>query len=396
MANLQDLPVYLGNNDIKSITELIEAKSLTDETLDSPEKITTSTNKNIESCIQKDIELNSTDLLTALLIHYDRNEIAKRVAAVLGRMIYASKTDEALHIINQFTPLLEDCDWMDDATHPPLITTVFFKNMTVMRALTPKLTLAQLERTQESYKTALFFAVQARDSGMIKVICKRGLELIADAINKQEIKVIADKIIRQLNGEGVFLNEKEHAIAQKSGLKNYYLAYLQNCSALYDFNALRQNFFLAFKYLNQDNKRSGFFSNALGNHALSRDITQTAIALKTQISNIDSQSANPMEQLLNCIVQGIASARRHRSDHATQYHYENYGRDPGMSEGWGVSYDYKKPYANGSFEKNIIAALQKIKPLSQQSIQDRIDGIINDIKSYKPIEERSNENSYAP
>lgn len=396
MANLQELPVYLGNNDIKSITELIETKSLTDETLDSPEKITASTNKNIESCIEKDIELRSTDLLTTLLLHYDRNEIAKRVAAILGRMIYASKTDEALHIINQFTPLLEDCDWINDATHPPLITAVFFKNITVMRALTPKLTLAQLEKTQESHKTALFFAIQARDPGMIKVICKRGLELIADATNYQEIKAIADKIIRQINGEGVILNEKEHAIAQKSGLKNYYLAYFQNCSALYDFNALRQNFFLAFKYLNHDNKRSGFFSNTFGNHALSRDITQAAIALKNQISDIDSNSENAMEQLLNCVVQGITSARRHRSDHATEYHFEDYGRDPMMREGWSVSYDYKKPYANGSFEKNIIAALQKIKPLSQQSIQDRIDGIINDIKSYKPIEERSNEQTYAP
>jgi hypothetical protein len=155
---------------------------------------------------------------------------------------------------------------------------------------------------------------------------------------------------------------------------------------------LRQIFFFAFKYLDNENKRVGFFSNLLGNHNLSRDITQTAKHLKTQITTIDSHSEKAMNQLLNYIVEVIGTVRRLRLEHAKENHN---GRDSEVSEVWDDSFAYKAPYKNGSFEKNIIAALEAMNSkLLGFPIQKTINKIIEDIRDYKPEAVRHHSKSY--
>lgn len=383
MANIQDFHTYLAQNDIQSITELIETRALTD--------------KHIEICLVKDIENRNNPLFTLLLKHYDNAEIAKSVATVLGRLIYASKTSDALFVINQLTPSLGDNDWMDSDQYPPLNYAVHFNNIEIINALTPKLTLKQLERTSASGETALSYAINGRKSAAVKAICKRGLQLLAETQQKQAVTDVAHKLIQQINGENVFLSAKESALAEKSLLKKYYLAYLRHCSQSADFNALRQVFFDTFNYLDNNNKRLGFFTNVFGNHALSRAITQAVNTLKDQITHIDSNGDQPMTQLLNLVEESIKTVRQLRSEHASVYYHFESGPSWGSNDGWHEGYNYKKPYANGAFEKKLIAALEMIKPdLYQPSIQQRIDRIIEDVNNYKPTEVRFNVDSYAP
>lgn len=323
--------------------------------------------------------------------------VMKTVANALGSAAYSSRTQEALFIINDLAPLLNNSACFDADNHAPLLFAIHFKNLDIINALTPKLTREQLEKEIEMAGSALDYAIRGRYVAGIKAICKRGIQLALETPHQIDINQLAHKIIRQIDSESIVLTEKEHQLAQKSILKNYYLAYFQNCRELNDFNVLRQVFFLAFKYLKDENTRAGFFVKTFGNHDLTRDITQTAKSLVTQINGIDSRSDNPMRQLLHFIVQAIDIARRYRFDHATESHYDESSIEPGMDEGWGIEFDYKTPYGNGAFEKNIIAGLNAIKAKqSDVHLENAIDSIIKKITSYKPTQVHRNVKTYTP
>lgn len=327
----------------------------------------------------------------------NKDAVMKMVANALGSAAYLSRTQEALFIINDLAPLLNNSACFDADNHAPLLFAVHFKNLDIINALTPKLTREQLEKETEMAGSALDYAIRGRYVAGIKAICKRGLQLALETPHQVEINQLAHKIISQIDGESVVLTEKEHQLAQKSILKNYYLAYFQNCRELNDFNVQRQVFFMAFKYLKDENTRAGFFVNTFGNHDLTRDITQTAKNLVTQIKGIDSRSEKPMIQLLRFIMQAIDIARRYRFSHAIEYHYEESGIEPGMDEGWGIKFDYKTPYGNGAFEENLIAGLEAIKAKqSDITLEKQIDSVIKKIKNYKPTQVHRNVSTFTP
>lgn len=312
----------------------------------------------------------------------DKMTIAKMVANTIGNAVYAKNTQEALFIINEVAPLLNDSTCFDAETHPPLIFAVHHNLVEVMNALTPKLTRHQLEKETDMAGTALAYAIRHRKIAAIKAICKRGIQLALEYPHQHVIDDIATKIIRQIDGENVLLTENEHALAQKSILKDYYLAYFQSCSELNDFTVLRQLFFFAFRYLDNNNMRVGFFTNVFGNHSLSTEITLNATQMKTKISNIDSHHVNAMHQLLNCINETILIVRQLRIQHVRE---SPHGKDPEMSEIWNDSFNHKPPYKNGSFEKNIIAGLEAMNSkLIEYPIHATISKMINGISSYKP------------
>lgn len=324
----------------------------------------------------------------------DKVTIVKMVANALGNAVFAKNNQEALLIINEVAPLLNDSACFDADNHPPLIFAVYHNLIEVMNALTPKLTRHQLEKETDMAGTALAYAIRHRKIAAIKAICKRGIQLALVYPHQHVIDDIATKIIRQIDGENVLLTANEHALAQTSILKDYYLAYFQSCSELNDFTVLRQMFFFAFRYLDNNNMRVGFFTNMFGNHSLSNEITLHAAQMKTKISNIDSHSVNPMNQLLNFIHETIRVVRQLRIQHAKESHH---GKDQEVSEIWNDSFNHKPPYKNGSFEKNIIAGLEAMNSkLIEYPIHATISKLINNISSYKPEAAEHHSKSYIP
>jgi hypothetical protein len=391
MATIENFETYLKEDDVAALTELIQAKALDEK------QIQACIVKEMAAYLVKDEAEKQFRLIVTLLENYDLNIIAKQAADILGKAIYATRTADALFIINELTPLLGANDWMDSPQYPPLITAVHFNNVPVIRALAPKLTREQLEQTSDTGQTALGFAIVGRKTEAVKAICQRGLQLTIESTDKQNIKDIAGKIVRQIAGESVFLTAKEHATAQKSLLNTYYDSYLGSCTRDGDFNALRQLFFNTFKYLDDNNKRGGLFKNIFGNKKLSTAITRTANEMKAQITAIDSRDLTPMANLLRIVTAHIVAVREHRDNYATVHHHESYGRDPLMREGWSINYDSKKPYANGEFEKNIVIALNAIKQhIFNPALTANVDNMIRDINDYKPEQKVFNNNSYCP
>jgi hypothetical protein len=389
----------LKDNDTVSIGKLIAAQALTDE--------------QTKLCIDMVIARQEKTLLVELLKLHQPDFIANVIAEKLGKAIYGSQTDKALYIINELTPLLEDGDWTNTHQFPPLIYAVIFQNDKVISAMVPKLSLAQLGKTTDSNNTALSLAIRDNKTVAVKAITKRKLELFIEksspplstsgtacwvTVNNIDVSInIANKLIGQIDGKNIILNQNERKLAQKGELGAIYAPYQNSCAKGADFNALRQLFFNSFNYLDANDRRIGFFTKIFGNHELSKAIVVKARILKIQLLSIDCNDDTAFEQLLDNVKKSITDVRQLRDEHAPTHHDEEHGRPNRRGDRWSVEYDYKKPYANGQFEKNIVKALLAIRPhLYDSNQQQKIDTMCKTINDYKPKEIQFNVSTYAP